>query len=121
MVPRAISTTAGETLTVTVELPALARLRIPPDALLVRADLPQLAQLRTGVNVRGAGGTGPVFGAETDWRKGDADVRAWLAAAGTPAPDRLTRLDLEDLGALLFHYARSQPTPLRLAIVFSAT
>ena len=103
----------------TVELPALARLRIPPDALLVRADLPQLAQLRTGVNARGADGTGPVFRAETNWREGDADVRAWLAAAGTPSPDRLMRLDLEELGALLFHYARSQPTPLRLAIVFS--
>src|SRR5205823_8865613 len=31
----------------------------------------------------------------------------------------LDRLDLEELGALLFHYARSQPTPLRLAVVFS--
>ncbi len=103
----------------TIELPALARLRIPPDVLLVRADLPQLAQLRTGVNTRGTNGTGPVFRAETDWREGDADVRAWLAAAGTPSPDRLMRLDLEELGALLFHYARSQPTPLRLAIVFS--
>jgi len=101
----------------TVDLPALARLRIPPDVLLVRADLPQLAQLRTGVNARGA--IGPVFRAEPNWREGDADVRAWLAAAGAPSPDRLMRLDLEELGALLFHYARSQPTPLRLAIVFS--
>ena len=29
------------------------------------------------------------------------------------------RLDLEELGDLLIHYARSQPDPLRLAVVFS--
>ena len=103
----------------TIDVPALGRMRIPPDALLVRADLPQLAQLRKGVSTRAESGIGPIFRAETDWREGDADVRAWLAAAGAPARDRLMRLDLEDLGSLLFHYARSQATPLRLAIVFS--
>ena len=30
----------------TVEIPALARMRIPPDALIVRSDLPQLSQLK---------------------------------------------------------------------------
>jgi predicted acylesterase/phospholipase RssA/ABC-type phosphate/phosphonate transport system substrate-binding protein len=103
----------------TIELPALARLRIPPVAILVRADLPQLAQLRTGVDAHAADNTGLVIRAEADCREGDADVRAWLAAAGTPSPDRLMRLDLEELALLLFHDARSQPTPIRLAIVFS--
>ena len=46
-------------------------------------------------------------------------MRAWLATAGAPPPDRLMRLDLEELGNLLVLYARSQPKPLRLAVVFS--
>ena len=45
-------------------------------------------------------------------------MRAWLAAAGAPAPDRLMRLDLEELGSLLLHYAAlaadAAPTRRRL-------
>src|SRR5262249_2582124 len=101
----------------TVKLPALARMRVPPDALLVRAGLPQLARLKAALGAPAAAGS--LFHAGGNWRAGAADVRAWLAAAGTPAPDRLMRLDLDEVAALLLHDARSQPTPLRLAIVFS--
>jgi predicted acylesterase/phospholipase RssA len=100
----------------TVAVAALARMVIPPDALLARADLPQLARLRAAIS---AGAAGSVFRFEADWRAGAAEVQTWLAAVGTPAPDRLMRLDLEELGALLLHDARSQATPIRLAVVFS--
>ncbi len=63
--------------------------------------------------------SGVTFVADPTWRDGEAAVRAWLATAGAPPPDRLMRLDLEELGDLLIHYARSQPDPLRLAVVFS--
>jgi predicted acylesterase/phospholipase RssA/ABC-type phosphate/phosphonate transport system substrate-binding protein len=106
-----------------VELPTLASLRIPRDALIVRADMPKLERLRNTVNAatRAAdpAGAGASFVADPSWRDGDTTVRAWLATAGTPPPDRLMRLDLEELGELLLHYARSQPEPLRLAVVFS--
>ena len=46
-------------------------------------------------------------------------MRDWLAAAGRGSPDRLTRLDLDELGSLLVHYAHSQPAKMRLAVVFS--
>jgi predicted acylesterase/phospholipase RssA/ABC-type phosphate/phosphonate transport system substrate-binding protein len=101
----------------TITLPALARMRMPPDALLVRADLSQLARLKAALRAPAARDS--VFDVDAHWSTGAADVRSWLAAAGTPAPDRLMRLDLDEVAALLFHDARSQPTPLRLAIVFS--
>jgi predicted acylesterase/phospholipase RssA/ABC-type phosphate/phosphonate transport system substrate-binding protein len=102
-----------------VEVPALGRLRMPPDALLVRADLPQRARLRTALGEQGPTSAGTVFHVESNWQAGAADVRSWLDAVGTPASDRLMRLDLEELGSLLFHEARAQAAPLRLAIVFS--
>jgi predicted acylesterase/phospholipase RssA len=56
---------------------------------------------------------------DPNWRAGAVAAQTWLAVAGTPAPDQLMRLDLDEVAALLFHDARSQPAPLRLAIVFS--
>src|SRR4029077_18075613 len=88
----------------TGELPALTRLRIPRDALIVRSDFPQLERLKNTVSGQVAGRTGASFVAEPAWRDGDAEVRAWLAAAGAQPPDRLMRLDLEELGQLLLHY-----------------
>jgi predicted acylesterase/phospholipase RssA/ABC-type phosphate/phosphonate transport system substrate-binding protein len=102
-----------------LEVPTLAGLRIPRNALIVRADIPQLDRLRNAVNASAPGRAGASLVAEPAWRDGDAAVRAWLATAGAPPPDRLTRLDLQELGDLLLHYARSQSKPLRLAVVFS--
>ncbi len=105
----------------TVELPSLASLRIPRDALIVRTDMPQLDRLRNAVHApaRAGAAAGVSLFADASWRDGDTRVRAWLATAGAPSPDRLMRLDLEELGDLLVHYARSQPEPMRLAVVFS--
>ena len=54
----------------TVEIPALARMRIPPDALIVRSDLPQLAQLKGALNGPAANRAGPSFHADPAWREG---------------------------------------------------
>ena len=102
-----------------VELPTLATLRIPRNALIARADTPQLERLRNAVNAPATGQAGASLVVEPDWRDGVAEVRGWLAAVGEPTPDRLTRLALEELGNLLLHYTRSQSKPLRLAVVFS--
>ena len=103
----------------TLEIPALAHMRIPPDALIVRSDLPQLARLKSALNGPVADLAGVSFRADPAWREGDAAVRDWLARAGSGSPERLTRLDLDELGSLLLHYTHSQTTPLRLAVVFS--
>ncbi len=103
----------------TVAIPALARLIIPPDSVIVRSDLPQIARLREAVATLSPGRFGLLLRAEPDWREGQAKVHDWLDEVRGPAPDRLTRLDLDEVGELLLHYARSQPEPLRLAVVFS--
>jgi predicted acylesterase/phospholipase RssA/ABC-type phosphate/phosphonate transport system substrate-binding protein len=102
-----------------LELPALAKLRIPPDSLIVRADYPALEKLRKAVANSGREGADVRFEADPAWRDADARVRSWLTATGAIAPERLARLDLDELGELLVHYARAQAVPLRLAVVFS--
>jgi predicted acylesterase/phospholipase RssA/ABC-type phosphate/phosphonate transport system substrate-binding protein len=103
----------------TVGLPGLSKLRIPPDSLIVRAEYRQVDQLRKAVNAAARRQPGTSFVADAAWREANAEIREWLAAAGAPAPERLMRVDLDELGQLLVHYARSQPAPLRLAVVFS--
>jgi predicted acylesterase/phospholipase RssA/ABC-type phosphate/phosphonate transport system substrate-binding protein len=103
----------------TIEFPALAKLVIPPVAVVVRANFRQLEPLRKAVSAAVPVETGASLAADPAWRAGEAEARAWLAAAGVMSPEYLARLELDELGALLLHYARSQATPLRLAVVFS--
>jgi predicted acylesterase/phospholipase RssA len=102
-----------------LEIPALARLRIPADALIVRGDLPSLARLKGALDGPPADRGGISFHVDPAWREGDAAVRDWLATARGVSLERMRRLDLDEFGSLLLLYARSQPTPLRLAVVFS--
>jgi predicted acylesterase/phospholipase RssA/ABC-type phosphate/phosphonate transport system substrate-binding protein len=102
-----------------LELPGLAKRMIPPDALIARADLPALGRLRKAIGTSALPGAAPVFTTDPAWRDTCSQVQALLAAAGPVSPERLTRLDLDELGGLLLHYARSQTAPLRLAVVFS--
>src|SRR5207253_1356498 len=83
-----------------------SRLRIPRNALIVRADLPQLDRLRKTVSTPAPVQTGASFLAEPTWRESVAEVRGWLAAVGAVPPDRLMRLDLDELGDLLLHDVR---------------
>ena len=92
---------------------------IPPDSLIARADLPQLVRLREAVGTHPSDRSGLFFRANSGWREDLRRVRDWLVEVPTPAPDRLMRLDLEEVGGLLLHYARSEPEPIRLAVVFS--
>ena len=98
----------------------LEELSIPHNVIVMKSDHPSLAVVRRWfASFRDEEGV-----TETrymkDWKKHYPEVSLWYQGLPTMAEDHLAQpVSLDEIGQILLHSARSQPTPPRLAVVLS--
>lgn len=98
--------------------PELEQLEIPSEAVLARNDFEWTERIRTLLQQHVDAAGNPDFLASPDGQSRYAAVGRWQAIVGVGEND-LRNVSLEDIGRLLLHHARSQPTRPRLALVLS--
>jgi len=97
-------------------LPELDALQIPGDAVVARTGFEHVELIGSLLAAQRVN----EFRRLPDWAARYGAVSRWQAALGLPQEcPSAERVSLDDLGAILLHYARSQPRPPRLALVLS--
>jgi predicted acylesterase/phospholipase RssA/ABC-type phosphate/phosphonate transport system substrate-binding protein len=103
-----------------LELPELASLSVPQNAIAARPDF-EHAELVTRILFSHTDADGRRgFEHFDDWAERYGVIQRWATAIELPAdaPDAQT-VSLDELGSILVHFARSQPQPPRIALVLS--
>ncbi len=95
--------------------PELDRLWITQDAVIARPDFEHAELVRSLLKAA----LPERFRYLNDWKDRYGVVGQWMAGAGASNDAFGQQVSLEELGAVLLQYARSQPRPPRLAVVLS--
>lgn len=101
-----------------LRFPELDQLDIPSEAVVCRADFNLADRLQALLEEHIDGNGQHDFLTTAARRQAYASVGYWQKSTGMAESD-LQNVSLEDIGRLLVHHARSQPSPARLALVLS--